>query len=53
VKFLGGEFVATEAADRRVYAVEDMTPEQIIALQQAEVPAEYAYLDDELKDWQP
>jgi hypothetical protein len=38
--------------DRRVYAVEDMTPEQIAALEKAEVPPEYAYLDDELKDRQ-
>lgn len=39
--------------NRRVYAVEDMTPEQLAALEKAEVPPEYAYLNAELKDWKP
>jgi hypothetical protein len=39
--------------DRRVYRIEEMTSEQIAAIEKAEVPAEYAYLDEELKDWKP
>ena len=37
--------------NRRTYAIEDMSPEQLAALEKAEVPAEYAYLNTELKDW--
>jgi hypothetical protein len=47
------EYERLKRRDRRVYAVEDMTPEQIAALEKAEVPPEYAHLDDELKDPQP
>ena len=47
------EYERLKRRDRRVYAVEDMTPEQIAVLEKAEVPAEYAHLDDELKDPQP
>jgi hypothetical protein len=47
------EYARLKQRDRRVYAVEDMTPEQIAALEKAEVPPEFAYLDDELKDLQP
>jgi hypothetical protein len=39
--------------DRRVYRIEDMTPEQLAALEKAEVPREYDYLNAELKDWKP
>jgi hypothetical protein len=47
------EYARLKRRDRRVYAIEDMTPEQIAALEQAEVPAEFAHLDEELKDWRP
>jgi PHD/YefM family antitoxin component YafN of YafNO toxin-antitoxin module len=47
------EYERLKRRDRRVYAVEEMTPEQVAALQKAEVPAEFAYLDDELKDKAP
>lgn len=47
------EYERLKRRDRRVYAVEDMTPEQIAALEKAEVPPEYAHLDDELKDLPP
>jgi hypothetical protein len=42
-----------ERRDGRAYLIEDMTPEQLAALEQAEIPAEYAYLDAELRDWKP
>jgi hypothetical protein len=40
-----------ERRDRRAYAIEDMTSEQLAALEKAEIPSEYAHLDAELKDW--
>jgi PHD/YefM family antitoxin component YafN of YafNO toxin-antitoxin module len=48
-----GEYERLKRRDRRVYAIEDMTPEQLAALEKAEVPAEYEYLNAELKDWKP
>jgi PHD/YefM family antitoxin component YafN of YafNO toxin-antitoxin module len=47
------EYERLKRRDRRAYAIEDMTPEQLAALEKAEVPPEYAYLDAELKDWKP
>jgi PHD/YefM family antitoxin component YafN of YafNO toxin-antitoxin module len=47
------EYERLKRRDRRVYAIEDMSPEQLAALEKAEVPSEYAYLDAELKDWKP
>jgi PHD/YefM family antitoxin component YafN of YafNO toxin-antitoxin module len=47
------EYERLKRRDRRVYRIEDMTPEQLAALEKAEVPAEYAHLDEELKDWKP
>jgi prevent-host-death family protein len=47
------EYDRLKRRDRRVYRIEDFTAEQMEALAKAEVPAEYAYLDDELKDWKP
>ena len=47
------EYERLKRRDRRVYAVEDMTPEQLAALEKSEVPAQYAYLNAELKDWKP
>jgi len=44
------EYERLKRRDRRVYAIEDLTPKQIAALERAEVSAEYAYLDEELKD---
>jgi hypothetical protein len=40
-------------ADRRVFSVEDLTPEQIAAIEKAEMPEQCAHLDAELKDWSP
>jgi hypothetical protein len=45
------EYERLKRGDRRIYAIEDMTPDQLAALEKAEVPAEYAYLNGELKDW--
>ncbi|HWA88906.1 MAG TPA: helix-turn-helix transcriptional regulator [Rhizomicrobium sp.] len=39
--------------DRQVVLVGDLTDEEIDAIRKAEVPEEYAYLNDELKDWKP
>jgi prevent-host-death family protein len=39
--------------DRRVVWLEDFTDEEMALIALAEVPAEYADLDGELKDWQP
>jgi PHD/YefM family antitoxin component YafN of YafNO toxin-antitoxin module len=47
------EYERLKRRDRRVYAIEDMSPEQLAALEKAEVPPEYAHLNDELKDWKP
>jgi hypothetical protein len=33
--------------------LEDFTPEEIQAIAKAEVPAEFAHLDEEVKDWRP
>lgn len=47
------EYERLKRRDRRAYAIEEMRPEQLAALEKAQVPAEYAFLDEELKDWKP
>jgi PHD/YefM family antitoxin component YafN of YafNO toxin-antitoxin module len=47
------EYERLKPRDRRVYAIEDMAPEQQAALEKAEVLAEYACFNAELKDWRP
>ena len=47
------EYQRLKRRDRRVLSVEEFTPEEIAALEKAEVPSEYAHLDEELKDWKP
>src|SRR5262245_22193491 len=47
------EFQRLMRRDRRVLRAEDLTDAEIDAIEKAEVPAEYAYLDEELKDWHP
>jgi prevent-host-death family protein len=47
------EYERLKRRDRRVRRAEDLTDEEIVLIAAAEVPAEYAYLDDELKDWTP
>jgi len=47
------EYQRLKRRDRRVFPAEDLTPEQIAALEKAEVPAGHEHLDAELKDWTP
>ena len=47
------EYDRLKRRDRRVVRLEDFTDDEMALIAQAEVPAEYAYLDDELKDWRP
>jgi len=47
------EYHRLRRRDRRVVRLEDFTDEEMALIAQAEVPAEHAYLDAELKDWQP
>jgi prevent-host-death family protein len=47
------EYDRLKRRDRRVVRLEDFTDEEMALIAQAEVPAEYACLDAELKDWQP
>jgi prevent-host-death family protein len=47
------EYQRLKRRDRRVVRLEDFTEEEMALIAKAEVPAEYAYLDAELKDWQP
>ena len=47
------EYDRLKRRDRRVRRIEDFTAEEMEAIAKAEVPAEYAYLDEELKDWKP
>ena len=42
------EYGRLKGCHRRVYAIEDMASEQLAALEKAEVPPEYAYLNAEL-----
>jgi prevent-host-death family protein len=47
------EYERLKRRDRRVFRPEELTEAEIDAIARAEVPPEYAYLDEELKDWQP
>ena len=38
---------------RRVIAAGELTEAEAAEIATTEVPAEYAYLDEELKDWRP
>ncbi len=40
-------------SDRQVFRAEDLPDELLELIAKAELPAEFAYLDDELKDWTP
>lgn len=44
------EYTRLKRRDRRVFSVEDLTEAQVAAIERAEVPAEYAYLDAELAE---
>lgn len=47
------EYGRLKRRDRRVYAIEDMSPEQLAALEKADVSPDYDDLNAELKDWKP
>lgn len=53
VVIAAGEYERLKRRDRRVRRAEDLTDEEIALIAAAEVPPEYAHLDDELKDWTP
>jgi hypothetical protein len=47
------EYARLKRRDRRVVRLEDFSEEEIALIAQADVPAEQAHLDAELKDWNP
>jgi prevent-host-death family protein len=47
------EYERLKRRDRRVVRLEDFTDEEMALIALADVPAEHAHLDAELKDWQP
>jgi prevent-host-death family protein len=47
------EYLRLKKRDRRVIVSGQLTDEERQLIAQAEVPAKYAHLDAELKDWQP
>lgn len=46
------EYARLKGRDRAVVRLEDFTDEEMARVVRAEVPAEYAHLDEELKNWQ-
>jgi PHD/YefM family antitoxin component YafN of YafNO toxin-antitoxin module len=48
-----GEYERLRRRDRRVLKAGELTDDEIALIARAEVPAEYAHLDEELKDWHP
>ena len=47
------EYARLKRRDRRVVRLEDFTDDEMALIAKAEVPAGYAHLDAELKDWRP
>ena len=47
------EYQRLKRRDRRVFSIDEITDEQLAAIEAARVPEQYAYLDAELKDWKP
>ena len=47
------EYQRLKRRDRRALLAEELSERQIAAIRSAEVPAEFAHLDDELGDWTP
>ena len=48
-----GEYERLKRRDRIVIRAGELTEEEIAQIAKAEVPAEHAHLDEELKDWHP
>ena len=46
------EYARLKRRDRSVVRLENFTDEEMAQIAAAEVPAEHAHLDEELKDWQ-
>jgi prevent-host-death family protein len=46
------EYERLKRRDRRVVRLEDFTEEEMARIAKADVPADHAHLDAELKDWQ-
>ena len=46
------EYECRRRRDRRIFRAEELSEADIALFAQAEVPAEYARLDEELGDWQ-
>lgn len=47
------EYARLMRRDRRVFSVDDLTDEQIEAIERARIPDGHDHLNDELKDWAP
>jgi PHD/YefM family antitoxin component YafN of YafNO toxin-antitoxin module len=47
------EYGRLQRRDRRVIAAGELTEDEIALIAKAEVPIEYAHLDEEIKDWRP
>ncbi len=47
------EYERLKRRDRRVMSAGELSDPEIALIAQAEVPAEQAHLDEELKDWRP
>lgn len=47
------EYERMRRRDRRVIRTEDLSDEEMDEILLQEVPAEYDYLNEELKDWKP
>ena len=49
----GDECGRLKRRDRQVFRTEDLPDEALELIAKAEIPAEFADLDEELKDWTP
>jgi hypothetical protein len=47
------EYARLKRHGRRVVRTGDLTDADVQSIAKAEVPAEHAHLDEELKDWRP
>ncbi len=47
------EYERLKRRDRRAFSIDDVTDEQLAAVEAARVPEQYNNLDKELKDWNP
>lgn len=47
------EYERLRRRDRQARRIEDLSDAELEAISKADVPAEHAHLDEELKDWTP